>query len=168
MSAGEIQMWDNLLTTVSFGISSMPAIKRYMSCLLNRKWSFNEPSFITSILSVWPIGRFWCQPICQQPGPSISAASNGLAGSWIFNFRPHLPFSHPRPCLGEWLPPSQLICTPNCNRASQRPTESLECSESIHTQFYYPRSHFDLSRAGQIKYDAFLHDKCFCDSLLNK
>ena len=57
---------------------------------------------------------------------------------------------------------------PICNRASQRRRESLGCSESSHTQFYYPRSRFDLCRAGQIKYDVFLHDQRFGDSLFNK
>ena len=47
-------------------------------------------------------------------------------------------------------PPAHL--PPNCNGASQqRRTESLGCSVSNHSRFYYLRSHFDLSRKGQTK-----------------
>ena len=74
-------------------------------------------------------GRFWCQPICQRPGPPIPAAVSCLAGSWTFNPRPHLLFCHPRPHLegGGLLP--QFICSlfaiELCNKDKQNDQDVL-------------------------------------------
>ena len=77
------------------------------------------------------------------------------------NPRPHPLFRHPRPHLGEGLPPTARL-PPNWNRASQqRQAERSRCSESNHTRFYYLRSNFDLPRAGQTKNVAFLGRSSF-------
>ena len=80
---------------------------------------------------------------------------------FMVNPRPHLLFRHPRPHLrGGGHPPARL--SPNWNRASQqKQTERSRCFESKHTRFYYIRSHFDLSRAGQIKNVTFLGRSSF-------
>ena len=69
----------------------------------------------------------------------------------LFNYPPHLLFSHPRPHLGVGVPPPAHL-PPNCDRVSQhRRTESLVCSESNHPRFYYFMSHYHLARKGQTK-----------------
>ena len=97
-------------------------------------------------------GRLWCQPICQQPGPSFSAS----VSSWTLNPR--------RTCYFFILDPTwgKEALLPNCNRASQqRQTEWLGCIKSNHTWFFYPRAHFDLPRAYQREDVAFLYDQRF-------
>ena len=57
---------------------------------------------------------------------------------------------------------------PNRNRDSkQKQTERSRCFESNHIRFYYLRSHFDLSGAGQTKNVAFWEDQVFGEYLLN-
>ena len=109
--AEEIQKWDNLLMTVS-------ALSMYFFNQLNASnqtvhaIAFCRGSDLSTIRALSPqASKSWCQPICQQPVPSISAVLNGLASSWAFNFRPHLQFSHHGPYLGGGtFPPSQFIC----------------------------------------------------------
>ena len=61
---------------------------------------------------------------------------------------------------GGYHPPARY--PPYWNRTSQqRQTERSRCFESNHTRFYYLRSHFDLSRAGQTKNAAFLRRSSF-------
>ena len=69
----------------------------------------------------------------------------------LFIARLILLFRRPRPYLGVGVPPPSHL-PPYCDRVSQqRQTESLECFESNHLQFYYLRSYFDLARKGQTK-----------------